>query len=256
MRRAQRLYAETPPALGLEADLFALDATVIELSMALFPWARCKQTLASVKLNVLLDLRAGIPAFASIYEGNRHEIASLDEIPVTPGSYYVIDRGYLDFARLHRLHAAGACFVTRLKTNTSFYVMASRPVNETAGLRCDQTIRLNSTKGRASYPEPLRRIRYLDPETGQALVFLTNQFALDALIIALIYRRRWAIELFFRWLKQHLRLRGFFSTSPNGVRVQLWAALSAFLLVAIARQRKNLLQSLREILQVVSVKFL
>jgi len=150
----------------------------------------------------------------------------------------------------------GACFVTRLKTNTSFYVMASRPVNETAGLRCDQTIRLNSTKGRAYYPEPLRRIRYLDPETGQALVFLTNQFALDALVIALISRRRWAIELFFLWLKQHLRLRGFFSTSPNGVRVQLWAALSAFFMVAIAGQRKNLLQSLREILQVVSIKFL
>jgi IS4 transposase len=256
MRRAQRLYAETPPALGLEADLFALDATVIELSLALFPWARWKKTLASVKLNVLLDLRDGIPVFASIYEGQRHEVASLDEIPVSPGSYYVIDRGYLDFARLHRLHAVGAFFVTRLKTNTCFYVMASRPVDEAVGLRCDQTIRLNSTKGRACYPEPLRRISYLDPETGQALVFLTNQFNLDALIITLIYRRRWSIELFFRWIKQHLRLRGFFSTSPNGVRVQIWAAMSAFLLVAIAKQRKHLPQSLWEILQVVSVSSL
>jgi len=256
MRRAQRLYAETPSALGLEADLFALDATVIELSVALFPWARWKRTLASVKLNVLLDLRGGIPAFASLHDGGRHEVASLDEIPVYPGSYYVMDRGYLDFTRLHRLHAAGAFFVTRLKTNTCFYVMASRPVDEAAGLRCDQTIRLNSAKGRACYPEPLRRISYVDPETGQALVFLTNQFELAALTIALIYRRRWQIELFFRWIKQHLRLRGFFSTSPNGVRVQIWTALCAFLLVAIAKQRKNLPQSLWEILQVVSVSSL
>jgi IS4 transposase len=175
---------------------------------------------------------------------------------VSPGSYYVIDRGYLDFARLHRLHAVGAFFVTRLKTNTCFYVMTSRPVDKAAGLRCDQTIRLNSPKGRAGYPEPLRRISYLDPATGQALVFLTNQFKLDALIITLIYRRRWSIELFFRWIKQHLRLRGFFSTSPNGVRVQIWAAMSAFLLVAIAKQRKHLPQSLWEILQVVSVSSL
>lgn len=256
MRRAQRLYADTPPELGLEADLFALDATVIELSLALFPWARWKKTLASVKLNVLLDLCSNIPVFASLHEGDRHEVASLDEIPVYPSSYYVIDRGYLDFARLHRLHAAGAFFVTRLKTNTCFYVMASRPVDEKAGLRCDQTIRLNSAKGRAGYPEPLRRIRYVDPKTGRALVFLTNHFELDALIVAMIYRRRWGIELFFRWLKQHLRLRGFFSTSPNGVRVQIWSAMCAFLLVAIAKQRKNLPQSLWEILQVVSVSSL
>ena len=256
MRRAQRLYAETPPELGLEGDLFALDATVIELSMALFPWAQWKKTLASVKLNVLLDLRGGIPAFASLHEGDRHEVASLDEIPVYPGSYYALDRGYLDFTRLHRLHAAGAFFVTRLKSNTCFYVMAARPVDEKSGLRCDQTIRLNSAKGRACYPEPLRRISYVDPETGQALVFLTNQFELAALIVAMIYRRRWAIELFFRWIKQHLRLRGFFSTSPNGVRVQIWAAMCAFLLVAIAKQRKNLTQSLWEILQVVSVSSL
>jgi IS4 transposase len=175
---------------------------------------------------------------------------------VYSGSYYALDRGYLDFTRLHRLHAAGAFFVTRLKTNTCFYVMESRPVDEKAGLRCDQTIRLNSARGRECYPEPLRRVSYVDPETGKALVFLTNQFELDALIVAMIYRRRWAIELFFRWIKQHLRLRGFFSTSPNGVRVQIWAAMCAFLLVAIAKQRKNLSQSLWEILQVVSVSSL
>ena len=253
MRRAQRLYADTPPALGLEADLFALDATVIDLSLALFPWARWQQCKASVKLNVLLDLRGDIPVFANLYEGKRHEVASLDDIPLYPGSYYVMDRGYLDFQRLHRLHLAGVFFVTRLKSNTRYYVVASRAVDESAGLRCDQTIRLNSPKGRISYPDLLRRISYVDPETGLWLVFLTNQFDLDAMIIALIYRRRWGIELFFRWLKQHLRLRGFFSTSPNGVRVQIWTALAAYLLVAIAKQRKHLQLSLWEILQIVSI---
>jgi IS4 transposase len=253
MRRAQRLYADTPPALGLEADLFALDATVIDLSLALFPWARWQQCKASVKLNVLLDLRGDIPVFASLHEGKRHEVASLDEIPVYPGSYYVMDRGYLDFQRLHRLHLAGAFFVTRLKSNTRYYVADIRTVDESTGLRCDQTIQLNSRKGRQCYPDLLRRISYVDPETGLWLVFLTNQFELDALVIALIYRRRWGIELFFRWIKQHLRLRGFFSTSPNGVRVQIWTALCAYLLVAIAKQRKHLPASLWEILQVVSV---
>jgi IS4 transposase len=253
MRRAQRLYADTPFQLGLEADLFALDATVIELSLALFPWARWRQTHASVKLNVLLDLRGDIPIFASLHEGNRHEVASLDEIPMHPGSYYVMDRGYLDFARLHRLHQAGAFFVTRLKSNTRFYVAESRPVDASAGLRCDQIITLNSVKGRECYPDRLRRISYVDSESGKALVFLTNQFELAALIIAQIYRRRWGIELFFRWIKQHLRLRGFFSTSVNGVRVQIWTALAAYLLVAIAKRRLSLPQSLWEILQIVSI---
>ena len=253
MRRAQRLYADTTPELGLEADLFALDATVIELSMALFPWARWKKTLASVKLNVLLDLRGDIPVFASLYEGKRHEVASLDELPVQPGSYYVMDRGYLDFSRLYRLHQAGAFFVTRLKTNTAYYVAESRPIDQATGLRCDQTIKLNSLVGQRDYPEKLRRISFVDPETGNTLVFVTNQFDLPALLIAQIYRRRWAIELFFRWIKQHLRLRGFFSTSSNGVRVQIWSAISAYLLVAIAKRRLDLRQSLWEILQIVSI---
>jgi hypothetical protein len=256
MRRARRLYADTPFELGLEADLFALDATVIDLSLALCPWARWQKDQASVKLNVLLDLRDDIPVFANIYEGNRHEVASLDEIPVYPGCGYVIDRGYLDFLRLFRLHAAGAFFVTRLKAGIRYYVAESRPVDETVGLRCDQTIRLNSRTGRRAYPDPLRRVSYVDPETGQALVFLTNWFALEAFIIAQIYRRRWGIETFFRWLKQHLRLRGFFANSPNGVRIQIWSALCAHLLVAIAKQRKNLPASLYEILQVVSVSSL
>ena len=253
MRRAQRLSAGLPPELGLEADLFALDATVIELSLALFPWARWKQTLASVKLNVLLDLRGNIPAFASLHEGVRHEVASLDEISLQPGSFVVMDRGYLDFSRLHRLHRSGVFFVTRLKTNTSFYVVASHTIVAGSGLRCDQIIKLNSFVGRRDYPDALRRIRYVDPETGNVLVFVTNQMELAALTIAEIYRRRWAIELFFRWIKQHLRLRGFFSTSFNGVRVQIWSAISAYLLVAIAKRRLHLPQSLWEILQIVSI---
>lgn len=253
MRRARRLYADDPTPLGLDGDLFALDATLIELSLALFPWARWQGTQAAVKLNVLLDLRADLPAFASLHEGDRHEVASLDEIPVYPGAYYAMDRGYLDFARLHRLHAAGAFFVTRLKTNTRYYVVESRPVADGTGLRCDQTIRLNSAKGRRCYPEVLRRISYIDPETELWLIFLTNQFGLDALTVALIYKHRWKIELFFRWIKQHLRLRGFFSTDPNGVRVQIWTALCAYLLVAIAKRENALPGTLHQVLQVISI---
>ena len=254
MRRAQRLYADTlSPVPGLEADLLALDATVIELGVALFPRARWKLHHASVKLNVLLDLRGDIPVFACLHERKRHEVSSLDEIPVVPGGYYVMDRGYLDFVRLFRLHQVGAFFVTRLKSNTRFYIGESRPVDESAGLRCDQTIKLNTFVGRRDYPEKLRRISYVDPETGNALAFLTNQFDLDALAIAEIYRRLWDIERFFRWIKKHLRLRGFFSTSFNSVRVQIWSALCAFLLVAIAKRRRHLPHSLWETLQVVSI---
>ena len=256
MRRARRLYGETPFALGLETDLFAVDATVIELSLALFPWAQWKADHASLKLNVLLDLRGHLPVFATIYEGDRHEIAFLDQLAVSPGAYYIMDRGYLDFTRLFALHQAGAFFVTRMKSNTRFYVSRSRPVDEVTGLRCDQTIRLNTFMAKRCYPAPLRRIRYVDPDTAMVLIFLTNQFELDAITITQLYRQRWAIEIFFRWLKQHLRLRGFFSTSPNGVRVQIWTALCAYLLVAIAKQRHQLPNSLWEILQVVSVSSL
>lgn len=197
MRRARRLYADEPTPLDLDADLFTLDATLIDLSLALFPWARWQGTQAAVKLNVLLDLRADVLAFASLHEGDRHEVASLDEIPVYSGSYYVIDRGYLDFLRLHRLHAAGAFFVTRLKTNTRYYVVESRPVAADTGLRCDQTIRLNSAKGRRCYPEAVWRISYIDPETELWLIFFTNQFTLDALTVALIYPKflSWAAFL-------------------------------------------------------------
>jgi hypothetical protein len=253
MRRARRLYGETPFELGLEADLFALDATVIELSLALCPWARWKEDHASVKLNVLLVVREDLPVFASLHERERNEVGSLDEMPVYPGSYSTMDRAYLHFLLLYRLHCAGAFFATKLKFGVSYYVVESRPLDETVGLRCDQTIRLNSRQGRKDYLEVFPRISYADPESGQALVFLTNQFELAALVIARIYRRLWSIVLFWRWSKQHLRLRGLFNNGPTGVGVQVWTALWDYLHVAITKQKKQLASTLYEILQVVSV---
>jgi hypothetical protein len=243
MRRARRLYQDRPAELGLEGDLFALDATLIELNLALFPWARWQRNHAALKLNVLLDLRGDIPAFVSLHEGDRHEIHALDEIPVYSGRYYVMDRGFTDFERLARLDEAEAWFVIRAKGNLRFYVAQSRPVKRATGLRCDQTIRLRGFYSK-HYPGTLRRIRFYDSASDPSLVFLTNHFELSALTIASIYRERWQIELFFPWIKQHLRLRGFFSTHPNGVRVQVWSAISAYLLVAIAKRELALPGSL------------
>jgi hypothetical protein len=256
MRRAQRLYGAEPSALSLDGDLFAIDATLIDLSLALFPWARWQGTQAAVKLNVMLAVSSDLPTFCTLVAGTRHDVHFLDEITIHAGSYFVLDRGYVDYARLHRFTAAKAWFVTRAKSNTSFYVCISRPVDEQTGVRCDQTIRLNGRQARLDYPEPIRRIRYYDTDTQLTLVFLSNNFDLSALTIALIYRHRWRIELFFKWLKQHLRLRGFFSNTPNGVAVQIWTALCAYLLVAIAKQELALPHSLHEVLQVISISAL
>ena len=253
MRRAARLYADQPTELGLEGRLFAVDGSLIKLSLAIFPWARWQGTQAAVKLNMMLTVSTAMPAFCTIVPGDCHDVNFMDELPVDAGDYFVFDRGYVDFGRLHRIAQAGAWFVIRAKCNTRFYVCESRPVDKPTGLRCDQTIRLNSKQGRRDYPEKLRRIRYYDAENDLSLVFFTNNFALPALTIAAIYRRRWEIELFFRWIKQHLRLRGFYSTSFNGVRVQIWSAICAYLLVAIAKRRLNLPHSLWEILQIVSI---
>jgi hypothetical protein len=253
MRRARRLYQDQPAVPGLEVDLFALDTTVIELCLALCPWARWQGSIGAVKLSVLLDLRGDIPVFASIDDALTYEVVALDRIPVTRGSYYVMDRGFVDFSRFHRLAAQGAYFVSRFKRAIRFRVVKARPVDRTCGLRCDQLVYLTERRSRRHYPEPLRRIRYFDIETGLSLVFVTNQLDLPALTIASLYKRRWQIELFFRWIKQHLRLHGFFSYSPNGVRVQIWSALCAHLLIAIAKQRCHLPQTLYQILQVVSV---
>jgi len=256
MRRARRLYEGTPPELGLDGDLFAVDATLIKLSLALFPWARWQGTQAAVKLNVMLSVNTELPAYCTLVSGKKHDVHFLDDLPVTEGSYYVLDRGYLDFQRLHRISEAGAGFVIRSKCNVRFYVCESRQVDKSTGLRCDQTICLKSRRGRRDYPSKLRRIRYFDSETGLSLVFLTNNFELPALVIAAIYRRRWEIEVFFKWIKQHLRLRGFFSTCPNGVAVQIWTAISAYLLVAIAKRQQALPGSLHQILQIVSISAL
>lgn len=256
MRRARRLHCGEPTELDLDGELFAIDGSLIELSLALFPWARWQGTQAAVKLNVMLAVASEIPAFCTLVEGQRHDVNFLDDVPVEAGNYYVLDRGYLDFHRLRRIAQAGAWFVIRAKSNTRFYVCESRPVDKSTGVRCDQTIRLNSKKARRDYPEKLRRIRYYDATTELSLVFLTNNFALPALTIAGIYRRRWEIELFFRWIKQHLRLRGFFSTCPNGVAVQIWTAICAYLLVAIAKREMALPGSLHQVLQIISISAL
>ena len=256
MRRAKHLYAEAPAELGLDGELFAIDASLIELSLAIFPWARWQGTQAAVKLNMMIAVNSELPSFCSISSAKCHDVNFLDQIGFVAGSYYVFDRGYQDCARWHRIDQAAAWFVTRAKCNLRFYVCESRPVDKSTGLRCDQTIRLNSKRSREAYPDKLRRIRFNDAETNLTLVLLTNNFTLPALTIAAIYKRRWEIELFFRWIKQHLRLRGFFSTSPNGVAVQIWTALCAYLLVAIAKQRLNLPGSLHQILQVISISAL
>jgi hypothetical protein len=256
MRRAARLHADTPTELGLDGELFAVDASLIKLSLAIFPWARWQGTQAAVKLNMMLTVTTAMPAFCTVVPGACHDVNFMDDLPVEAGDYLVFDRGYVDYARLYRLDQAGAWFVIRAKCNMCFYVCESKPVDKTTGLRCDQTIRLNSKQAHRDYPKKLRRIRYYDAENDLSLVFLTNYFTLPALVIAAIYRRRWEIELFFRWIKQHLRLRGFFSINPNGVAVQIWTAICAYLLVAIAKHEMALPGSLHQVLQIVSISAL
>ena len=253
IRRARKLYAAEPFALELDQTVYALDATVIDLCLSLFPWAHFRSTKAAIKLHTLLDLRGSIPTFLALTEGSVHEVNLVDEIPIEPGSIYVMDRAYLDFSRLARFTEAGAFFVIRAKSNLCFYVSASRPVDRATGLRCDQSIRLRGFYSKQGYPGLLRRVRYIEPEQDRSLVFLTNHFALPAFQITELYRCRWQIELFFRWIKQHLRIRSFMGTSDNAVRIQIWSAISTYLLVAILKKTHRLEPSLHEILQVLSV---
>jgi hypothetical protein len=254
MRRAARLYQNDPSDPDLPKVVFALDSSIISLSLNLFPWgyyARSKQ--AAVKLHLMLSLQGNLPAWAAITEANFPDMKILDNIPVALGAYYVMDRGYLDFIRLFKLHQAGGFFVVRNKHHVKFRVMASRPVDKSAGLRCDQIIELTTKWSAKSYPQPLRRIRVYDPENKVTLVLLTNQFDLPALVIAELYRKRWQVELFFKWIKQHLRIRGFYGRSENAVRCQIWSAICAYLMVAIAKKHLQIRKSLNEILQIVSV---
>ena len=231
IRRARKLYATEPFALELEQTVYALDATVIDLCLSLFPWAHFRSTKAAIKLHTLLDLRGPIPTFVALTEGAVHDVNILDDLPIEAGAIYVMDRAYLDFARLARIARAGAFFVIRAKSNLKFYVVKSRPVDTTSGLRCDQTIRLRGFYSKQGYPEALRRVRFYDSKQERSLVFLTNHFGLTAFQVTEVYRARWQIELFFKWIKGHLRIRAFVGTSENAVRIQIWTALSTYLLV-------------------------
>jgi len=250
---ARRLYRTESLGLDLAHTVYALDSTTIDLCMTLFPWAHYKTTQHALKLHTLLDLRGNIPTFIRITPAQLHDVNVLDQLVPEAGAFYVMDRGYLDFARLYRWTQHGAFFVTRARKNFRFDRVESHPVDKRTGLQCDQTISLVWFYSARGYPAPLRRIRYRDPERHKKLVFLTNNFTLPALVIADLYRRRWQIELFFKWIKQHLRIKAFYGTSENAVKTQLWTAICSYLLVAIAKKRHNLEPNLYTILQVLSV---
>jgi hypothetical protein len=253
MRKARRLYSQEKYIEEIDQTVYALDASVVDLCMSLFPWAKFRRTKSAVRLHAMIDLSGPIPAFVAVTEGKVHDVNALDWIVFEAGAFYVMDRGYLDFERLARIDGARAFFVTRAKANMSFYVRESRPVDKSTGLRADQTIRLNGPKTRGLYRSGLRRISYVDTKTGKRLVFLTNNFQLDALVVAKIYKARWQIELFFKWIKQNLRIKSFYGTSENAVKTQIWIAISAYLLVAVLNKTSGMDQNLSRILQVISV---
>jgi hypothetical protein len=253
IRIARRLYAKEPLALELDNTVYALDSTTINLCLSLFPWAPFRSTEAAIKLHTLLDLRGAIPSFIHISDGTMHDINVLDMLIPEAGAFYVMDRGYLDFARLHSLHQAGSFFVTRPRSNAQFRRIYSMPVDRSTGLICDQHVELIWFYSRKGYPERLRRIRFKDPQTGRTLVFITNHFGLPALSICALYKSRWQVELFFKWIKQHLRIKRFFGTSENAVKSQVWIAVATYVLVAIVRKRLNLDLSLHAMLQILSV---
>ncbi len=251
--RARRLYAHESFGVELEQTVYALDSTTIDLCLSLFPWARFRSTKAAVKLHTLLDLRGPIPTMIAISDGKQADVRVLDDLILEPGAFYVMDRGYVDFGRLYRFALAGAFFVTRAKTGLQISRLESRPVNPDTGVRSDTVVWLALTRSIERYPERFRRISYKDPESGKALVFLTNNFELPALTIAQLYKARWRVELFFKWIKQNLRIKHFFGTTDNAVRTQVWIAISVYVLVAIVRKELGLELSLSQILQVLSV---
>jgi hypothetical protein len=251
--RARRLYASESFGVELEQTVYALDSTTIDLCLSLFPWARFRSTKAAIKLHTLLDLRGPIPTMISISEGKRADVSILDELMLEPGAFYVMDRGYVDFERLYRFVLAGAFFVTRAKTNIQSSRLESRPVEPGTGVRSDQVVWLSLPKSIEHYPDRLRRVSYRDPERGKALVFLTNNFDLPPLTIAQLYKSRWRVELFFKWVKQNLKIKHFFGTSDNAVKTQVWIAICVYVLVAIMRKELRLELSLSQILQILSV---
>lgn len=254
IQEARELYAGDSFGAELEQTAYAFDSTTISLCLSLFPWARFRKTKAAVKAHTLLDLHGNIPCWIHVTTGAVHDVKVLDLLPIEPGAFYILDRGYLDFARLYALDQQLAFFITRIKSNTKYRRLYSRQVDKNTGLRCDQTIVLTNYYAHRDYPDKLRLIKYLDPETSLRLGFLTNNFQLPALTVAQLYRCRWQVELFFRWLKQHLRIKAFFGTSENAVITQIWIAVSAYVLVAIMKKRLHLVDlSLYTILQILSV---
>ena len=251
--QARQLYIKEPFGVDLENTVYALDATTIDLCLSLFPWAHFRKNKGAIKLHTLLDLRGPIPSFIEITDGKVADVNILDILIPEAGSFYIMDRGYLDFTRLYTMHQAHATFVTRTKSNTQFRRLYSRPVDKTTGLRCDQTIVLICIQSAKDYPLQLRLIKFFDSETRKYFTFLTNNFEIDALTVAQLYKCRWKVELFFRWIKQHLRIKAFFGTSENAVRTQVWIAISIYVLVAIIKKRLKLMPSLYTILQIFSV---
>lgn len=250
---ARTLYAGESFGVHLKRTVYSLDSTTIDLCLSLFPWATFRKRKGAVKLHTLLDLRASIPSVVIITPGNVHDVNILDELHFEPGAIYIMDRGYLDFARLHRITESSAFFITRAKRNLQCQRLYSRSIDKSTGLQCDQTVRLTGIHSQDHYTDKLRRIRYRDPQTQKRLVFLTNNFTLSALTIARLYRTRWRVELFFKWIKQHLRIKAFYGTSENAVKTQVWIAIAVYVLVAILKKQFNIDRSLYTILQILSI---
>ncbi|MGB9496221.1 MAG: IS4 family transposase [Azonexus sp.] len=251
--QARKLYASEDLGLELSNTVYALDSTTIDLCLSVFPWAHFRTTKAAVKMHTLLDLRGSIPSFIHVSNGKLHDVHALDLLTLEAGAIYVMDRGYVDFSRLHALHSAGAFFVTRAKSNLKAHRVYSARTDRSTGIISDQTIALDGFYTRRDYPAHLRRVRFNDPETRKSLVFLTNQMRLPAATICALYKSRWQVELFFKWIKQHLRIKQFFGTSENAVKTQIWIAVSVYVLVAIVRKKLNLNVSLYTLLQVLSL---
>ena len=250
---ARKLYAGETLAVGLKQAVYALDSTTIDLCLALFPWAKFRKRKAAIKRHTLLDLRGNLPTVIILTPGKVHDVNILDQLVFEPGAFYVMDRGYLDFTRLYGIHQSRAFFVTRTKKSSQLKRRYSRPVDKTTGLRCDQVVMLIRDDSAKAYPEPLRLIKFVDPKTGKRLAFLTNNFDLPALTIALLYKSRWRVELFFKWIKQHLRIKAFFGTSENAVKTQIWTAISTYTLVAIIKKELKIDKSLYTILQILNL---
>jgi hypothetical protein len=253
IEKARKLYAADSFGIELAQAVYALDSTTIDLCLALFPWAKFRKRKGAIKLHTLLDLRGNIPSVIIISTGKVHDVNILDQLIIEPGAIYIMDRGYLDFARLYKIHQAMAFFVTRAKRNFSRTRLYSQPVDKSTGVQCDQIVVLKNHYAKKDYPEKLRRIRYFDSKNKKTFVFLTNNFVLPAITIADLYRCRWQVELFFKWIKQHLRIKAFYGTTENAVKTQIWIAISVYVLVAIVKKTLNLDQSLYTILQILSL---